>query len=458
MEQKKFNYDYSKTLWMKMFLAKPDWEKNTSDVLINFEQALELIKGIDNITQGIKKIIYLVGWQGLGHDDCFPEMEVVNPYLKRDCDATAKDSYIWLYEQAKKYNTVVSVHGNISDEYAENPSHDEFVKADAIVKNKDGKPAVIEIFNTRNCYKTSYKQYWESGLFEKYFQRFLEAIPVRETGTIHLDNFCIIENLCPETDVYEQDEARNKILDYIKEQGLDVTSEYTYREMPFRADMHDHPAREYFKKNGAKPESLDWHDAPMRTLGRIPASWWLSRETIDECMEYEPSLYSGYFKDEALRSVFYSSMHGEDIWMNNGIDKDVWVPLFIKEFCTMQLPFTYLNRYKRLSYVEDDGNYIVCFSDGVESTGKTKTITKNGNILKSGNDVILPLTEDNKLLIAYSENGKDGEWNIPDAEFTEAKIYNITSDGNEYICDINVTDKKILLNLKAGQAVAIRGI
>lgn len=27
MNQKKFNFDYSKTLWMKMFLAKPDWEK-----------------------------------------------------------------------------------------------------------------------------------------------------------------------------------------------------------------------------------------------------------------------------------------------------------------------------------------------------------------------------------------------------------------------------------------------
>ncbi len=51
---------------MKMFLAKPDFPNNTSEVLINFEQALEITKGIDNITQVIKKIIYLVGWQGLG--------------------------------------------------------------------------------------------------------------------------------------------------------------------------------------------------------------------------------------------------------------------------------------------------------------------------------------------------------------------------------------------------------
>ena len=111
-----------------------------------------------------------------------------------------------------------------------------------------------------------------------------------------------------------------------------------------------------------------------------------------------------------------------------------------------------------MSYKEDDGNYIVSFSDGVESTGKTKSITKNGALLKQGNDVILPLTEDNKIFIAYSESGKDGEWNIPDAEFEKASIYNITLDGNEYIGDVTVTDKKIPLSLKAGQAVTIKGI
>lgn len=67
------------------------------------------------------------------------------------------------------------------------------------------------------------------------------------------------------------------------------------------------------------------------------------------------------------------------------------------------------------------------------------------------------MTEDNKIFIAYSENGKDGEWNIPDADFDKAKVYNITADGNEYFCDVTVEDKKISLNLTAGQAVAVIG-
>lgn len=458
MNKPKFNYNYSKILWMKMFLAKPDFENNTSEVLINFEQASEIIKRIDNITQGIEKIIYLVGWQGLGHDDLYPEMNVINPYLKRECDATAKDSLLWLIAEAKKCNTVISYHGNVADAYKTSPTHEEFVKESAVLKHPDGTPAVIEIFNGRDAYKTSYKQFWESGLFKKIIDDFCEAVPVKEAGTVHLDNFCIAENMFPRTDVEQQNEARNKMLDYVMSLGIDVTSEYTYRELLLRADAEKHPVRKYYAQYQDNLPVGDWRDAPLHTLGRIPAVWWMSNMTIDDCINIQPEEFSGYLNDSVLKTVFYGTMHGEDIWMNNGIDSEVWVPLFVREFCTHHIPYIYLNRYKRLSYKEDDGNYIVTFDGGVESTGRTKTITRNGIVLKNGNDVILPLTQDDMTFVAYSENGKDGEWNIPDAPFSKAAVYNITEYGNEYIGDVTVTDKKILLSLSAGQAVAVKGI
>ena len=49
MKQYKFNYDYSKTLWMKMFLSEPDFDNGCSKVYINFEQALEIVKAVDNM-------------------------------------------------------------------------------------------------------------------------------------------------------------------------------------------------------------------------------------------------------------------------------------------------------------------------------------------------------------------------------------------------------------------------
>ena len=96
----KWNYDYSQTLWMKMYLAEPDFPHHCSRVFITFAQALDIIKAVDAMTQGIPKIVYLVGWQGLGHDDCYPEMEIVNEALKRPEDKTARDSLWWLFEEA----------------------------------------------------------------------------------------------------------------------------------------------------------------------------------------------------------------------------------------------------------------------------------------------------------------------------------------------------------------------
>ena len=157
---------------MKMFLAKPDFENNRSQVLISFRQALEIIRIVDNLTQGIKKIVYLVGWQGLGHDDCYPEMNDINEALKSDDHAHGRQALYNLVEEAKKYNTVVSFHVNVSDAYEATPSFPDLVKANAIVNGIDGKPAVIEVFNGRNAYKTSYKYFWESGLFREIWERF----------------------------------------------------------------------------------------------------------------------------------------------------------------------------------------------------------------------------------------------------------------------------------------------
>jgi hypothetical protein len=198
----------------------------------------------------------------------------------------------------------------------------------------------------------------------------------------------------------------------------------------------------------------------MHTLGRIPATWWTSNMTMQECIDIAPSLYSGHLTDSALLSVFYGTMHGEDIWMNYGSDPAAWARVFIKEFCTLHVPYVYLNRYQRLSYTENPEagharKYTVHFSDGVVSCAEDASMTKNGIVLKQGKDVILPLTEDNRTFIAYSENGKSGKWNVPDAGFTAAKVYEITPAGNRFLGEAAVSDHQIEIDLAAGQALAI---
>ena len=454
----KWNYDYSQTLWMKMYLAEPeDFAKGTSKVFITFSQALDIIKAIDAMTQGIRKIIYLVGWQGLGHDDCYPEMEVVNEHLKRACDATARDSLWWLFEEAKRYNTVVSFHVNQADAYSDTPCFPELVATNSLVNGKDGKPAVIEVFNGRDAYKVSYKGYYESGLFKRLWDRFCEVTPVRESGTVHIDNFCVAQSLNPYTSVEEEDAARSRMLDYIASLGIDVTSEYTYREMEWRADSPTHPIRQQLYVTAVDPvPEGDWRDAPIRTLGRIPATWWTSNVTAEECMKIPAAVYSGRLTDPKEKDVFYGAMHGEEIWRAHGNDPADWKAAFLLEFCTMQLPYFYLNRHARLRLEEADDAYIVTFSDGIVSDGRTRTITVNGVPVKEGEDVLLPLDSRNTTFIAYSRNGRDGEWNVPDAAFTQADLFEITPDGNVPCGSVQITDGKVRLRVPADRAFVLR--
>ncbi len=456
MEKYKWNYDYSQTLWMKMYLADPDFKNNRSNVKITFAEALDIIRAVDNMTHGIRKIIYLVGWQGLGHDDCYPEMEQVNEYLKWNCDETARDSLYRLFNEAKKYNTVVSFHGNLADAYSDTPCFPELAATNSVVNGIDGKPAVIEVFNGRDAYKISYKGFWESGLFKKIWDRFCEATPVREAGTVHLDNFCIAQSLNPRTYVAEEAEARNKMLDYIHSLGIDVTSEYTYREAELRAESPTHPIHKLYVSLGEEAPEIPWEDVPMHTLGRIPATWWTSNITARECMEIPVSLYSGHLTDPKQLDAFYGAMHGEDIWMKYGTEIKDWADEFLYQFCTLQLPYFYLNRCERLTLKEEEEGYTVGYLGGIVSCGPNKSISKNGIMLKQGDDVLLPLDKECAVFIAYSKQGKSGTCNIPDAGFENAELYEITPEGEIPAGEAGITGGKIMLDVKPGKAILIK--
>ena len=122
----------------------------------------------------------------------------------------------------------------------------------------------------------------------------------------------------------------------------------------------------------------------------------------------------------------------------------------------MQLPYFYLNRHARLRLEEADDAYIVTFSDGIVSDGRTRTITVNGVPVKEGEDVLLPLDSRNTTFIAYSQNGRDGEWNVPDAAFTQADLFEITPDGNVPCGSVQITDGKVRLRVPADRAFVLR--
>lgn len=440
-----FNYDYSKCMVMKLGMAHPEKKiPNKSHVKLTFSDALEYIKKIDNITQGITKIYYLVGWQYLGHDDKYPDFFEVNEALKRPEDKTAYDSFKWLNAEAKKYNSIVSVHINFNDAYDNAPSFGEFVKNNALIRKKNGKIDPIENYNGRKCYKTCLKAYWETGLFKKMFDRFIETFPfIAETGTIHVDNFQCYKNYAPYISIREMQDARREMIKYVHNKGIDITSEFTYKE---NDSLPNKPIfglpRDHFRK-----ETMD-------TVGLIPLSWWCYRMTEKELVKTPPSVYcGGEFREKKYNKLLYGNMHGEDIVTK---ENNNWAEDFIYRFATYQVPCHFLNSHKRLAINGKGSNLSCIFSDGIVSYAKGEKITLNNKLIKDGDTLFLPFVHKEKQYIAYSVKGDIRIWDIPEKNLKSAKIYRISENGNKLIKEIEILNNKIELFIKPKTALLIK--
>ncbi|MGN1160870.1 MAG: endo-alpha-N-acetylgalactosaminidase family protein [Candidatus Fimenecus sp.] len=439
-----YNYDYAGCMVMKLGLAVPDKKiPGKSDIKLTFADAPEYIKKIDNITQGITKIYYLVGWQYLGHDDKYPDFFEVNEELKRPEDKTAYESFKWLSDEAKKYHSVISVHINFNDAYDNAPSFQDFVKAGALIRKKNGKPHAIENYNGRKCYKTCHKAYWESGLFKRQFDRFVDTFPfIAETGTVHVDNFQCYKNYAPYVSIKEMQAARRKMIEYVKSKGIDITSEFTYKETE---DLRNKPIFGFPRDHHRK--------APMDTVGIIPMSWWCYRMTYDELLRYPPQIYcGGEFREKIYNKIFYGNMHGEDIVKK---DNPNWVKDFVYRFATYQVPCHFLNSLTRIA-IKGKGSDKYCeFADGVISYAKGRKITRNGTVIKDGDTLFLPFVHRESAYIAYSKNGDSREWDIFENGKTAAEIYRITENGNEFLCCANIKNGKIFLKAEPDTAYIV---
>lgn len=324
---------YHQTLMMKLFLSEVDAEagegkqekkrdKGESKVIVDFEQALEIIKKVDLLTVGIPKIIYLVGWQYKGHDSKYPAWGDVNQALKRSQDETALESMKWLMEEAFKYNTTVSVHINMMDALEDSPLWDTYLKNNIIARNVDG-----SLRSALWGWLISYAQEWETGYAQKRIDRICEMLPLKKAGTVHIDAFHTWAPLEPQGpispylghSVEKETEAQMKIFKYWETKGVDVTSEFVsaYRLFSFE--------------------------------GFQPAAWHINL-SAEQYMLWPASYYCGGVDSGEFGKLFGSSMHGEDIFLKDPEQLDG----FLHQFCTRTLPWYYLNRLKRLEYNKNE--------------------------------------------------------------------------------------------------------
>lgn len=242
-------YDYTKTMkperpWLLPYhqslvylimLATRGGDGRTDKIYLTFEQALDAIRKVHNLTCGIPQIVYLIGWHHEGHDSKYPDWSEVNRHLKRDADATALDSLRWLIREARQYNCTVSLHLNMFDAYRDSPLWDLYVEKDIIAKDAAGQVIPGKAWGGMVSYQISYTQEWKLGLAQQRIDGLLAMVPeLAEGKTIHIDAFLGARPLDRETPISpwlgftkEQEIAtQRRIYRYWRDRGVDVTSEW----------------------------------------------------------------------------------------------------------------------------------------------------------------------------------------------------------------------------------------
>ncbi|QUH31570.1 endo-alpha-N-acetylgalactosaminidase family protein [Vallitalea guaymasensis] len=440
--ERPYIHNYSKTLTMKLFCSIPD-NRGNSIVACKFDEVLEIIKKIDVITRGIDKIIYLVGWQFQGHDDKYPSWSQVNEDLKREEDDTSFDSLKWLMNEAFNYNTTVSLHINMTDAYKDSPLWDTYIENDLISKNEDGSLLKIGTWNHKDSYQVCYKNEWESGYAVKRIDDLLEMLPIKKAGTVHIDAFFARESKGHDISLDEEQLYRRKIIRYWRDKGIDVTSEFIYRE-----------------------KGID------DLIGLVPMVWHINQNILDYLERPATLLTGGRINrdlkdyDEKLGILFGESIHGEGLLINESdltVIKPNWENDFIEAFCLEVIPWYFLNQLERLQVKGVVPNRLAYYNNEVVVKENEKQIVCRDMVIKEDTNIFMETYwTTNKEIIAYSVEGyKNKQWRLPESwkSVEEVSVSKITGDGLiSLINRVPIRDRLLTLSLEVKEGVLIEPV
>lgn len=425
-----FNYDYSKTMMMKLAIGLPD-NRGGCKLDNTFEQALEKIRIADALTLGAPKIIYLVGWQYQGHDDKYPAFFEVNEAAKRPQDKTAPESLLWLVEEAKKYNTVVSYHINLSDAYPNSPLWQTYLDHNLILKNRFGKLKKTGIWNGRTAYQVRFAEEYKSGYFQKRVDQLLALLPVEEAGTVHIDAFFVRRG--KNTSIAQEKVYRQKMIAYFAQKGIDVTSEFIYRE----------------QKNG-----LRLHFGKSDTIGLIPAIWNLVM-TQKDYLTYPPSVLAGgrlnmdLQRDKDLQYLFYGNTAGEDSFSLS----QNWTEHFTRSFALGSVPYFFVNSHRLLRIDGTGKRRTAVFEGGVTTTVANRRITLDGNPLKEEEALCIPVHWKKGSHYAWAGQKCKKRFPFPTSK---AELYQITGAGSVFLKEIVAENGFLQLSFDGKTAYEVR--
>ena len=429
-----YEHEYDQIFVYKIGVDYCPVEKSSE---LNAAQVLDVIRKIDNISRGIPKMVYLVGWQFRGHDTGYPSFNKVNEALRNPGDSSSLESLRWLIKQARRYNTLVSLHVNFSDVYLDDNSLGLLYKdRDIIVRWGNGDYHEGYIWCDHMAYRASNYRNWHQGTFQNnQIRPLIELIPeLREIGSLHPDAWYNTSDPYYRISDEEDCMAMREMTVWLRQEyNIDITTEFDRRRPEGIDFVLYHPLLWHFEWDERTPPNP--MQIPSYFQTGVNAKTWSSGA-------------------ETVQSKFFGEIG--DFESKIKLDTDN-IPGAIKEFATRTLPWYFLNRKLRISF---DGN-VARFSDNIISTYPGKYTIKSGDsYLQDGDDVFIPaLWKPHKEIIAYSLNGyKSRKWKLPDnwENIHTADIYEITFEGHRLKQkNIRLKNNTIELSLAPDEAIFI---
>ncbi|MFC1712649.1 endo-alpha-N-acetylgalactosaminidase family protein [Candidatus Poribacteria bacterium] len=203
---------YCDSIVYKIYCASPPRTAATT-----FDECLDLIRSIHNLTDGIPQVVYLVGWQHDGHDTGYPDVSIVNPLLG------GHDALLRLIQEARKLNAIVSFHDNYDDAYMDSPGWDQ----DMIARDSNGNLMRGGVWGGGQSYTISPLKYaLKSGLERARYT--VARYQIRDS--YHIDVLSAVPgrhdyNSQSPAGICETLQGKFMIVDEFNKLGVDVTSE-----------------------------------------------------------------------------------------------------------------------------------------------------------------------------------------------------------------------------------------
>ena len=374
--------------------------KHLKTLYTTMDQAMDIIRRVHDFSGGIHQVVYLCGWQFDGHDSKYPSWSEVGAHVAYGGEATPLLALRRFIRDAREYGADVSLHVNMNDAYTNAPDWQAYVDADAICRRKDGSLQPYQVFDGEQSYQINHEREWKSGLAKKRIDALLEMIPeLCESKTIHIDAFFGDASPYHGLDYWADMAYCDKIVDYWREKGLDVTTELLsdvdqigYFPMVYHYNLDER------HRVAVDPRVLcggdgEWSVRNMNFYSFDDA--WKAR-TPDAGVVYPEAWGEGHFAD--LRGHHVADAGA-----------------FLGKLVRTTMLNAWYNQFRPVRHMVDAGTYRVEWTGGVVSevrmADRRLAVSQKGRVVVDGGDYLLDYP-DGKL-VAYSAEGCSRDFALP---------------------------------------------